>query len=278
MCNTIETYQKSDPTHTLTLRSTFAGKFRKRFRDLRGELRDGIVDKDIFGLQTNFQRKAFAGQPPRKQLDDFDQQLQALIVAYIIGNRWTDYFIGEAYRAGLMRAVAELKKAGYDMRQLDSSPAMMMALNSPPYKQAMELLKDDTASELKGITDSMRQKIMRVVRELRSSGASRYKMADEINGIITGNSDRKTGQSTEYKSKLLAYTSIVTAYNRAAWLAYKQAGAEQVGVEVEFVTAGDLRVCPICESLEGSIYPIDEAQTLIPVHALCRCFLVVLPN
>ena len=275
MCNTIETYQKSDPTHTLTLRSTFAGKFRKRFRDLRGELREGIVDKNVFGLQANFQRREFAGDPVPRQLDQFDEELQALILALILDGRWTDQYVSQAYFRGLSRGIAELKKAGFNIPPLQGGARLLM--NTPPYSDNLKVLQDDVYSELQGITASMRQKVMRVLRELRSGDASANQIADEINGIITGSSDRQTGQSTEYKSKLLAFTSVVKVYNRSAWLSYKQFGAEQVGVEVEFVTAGDLRVCPICESLEGSIYPVDEAQTLIPVHPLCRCFLLPLP-
>jgi SPP1 gp7 family putative phage head morphogenesis protein len=40
---------------------------------------------------------------------------------------------------------------------------------------------------------------------------------------------------------------------------------------VELVTAGDLRVCPMCQGLNGKVYTIKEARGLIPVHPQCRC-------
>ena len=45
---------------------------------------------------------------------------------------------------------------------------------------------------------------------------------------------------------------------------------------VQYVTAGDRRVCPECQSLEehnDGIYLIEEAPTL-PRHPRCRCHLI----
>jgi len=41
-------------------------------------------------------------------------------------------------------------------------------------------------------------------------------------------------------------------------------------------TAGDDKVCAICESYEGNAYTLDEARALIPAHPNCRCSIVPL--
>ena len=40
---------------------------------------------------------------------------------------------------------------------------------------------------------------------------------------------------------------------------------------LEHITAGDKRVCPICEPLDGKVYTLAEAGKAIPVHVMCRC-------
>ncbi len=42
-------------------------------------------------------------------------------------------------------------------------------------------------------------------------------------------------------------------------------------VEVRFVASLGLRTCPICQSLNGQIFPLAESTGVIPVHGYCRC-------
>jgi SPP1 gp7 family putative phage head morphogenesis protein len=56
-------------------------------------------------------------------------------------------------------------------------------------------------------------------------------------------------------------------------------GIKEVGVMVEWSTAGDDRVCEECESMEGKIMDIDDAHGMIPVHPNCRCaFIPYIPE
>jgi len=48
-------------------------------------------------------------------------------------------------------------------------------------------------------------------------------------------------------------------------------GFDRVEVDVEFSTAGDARVCPICAGLQGNTYTISEARGRVPQHPGCRC-------
>jgi hypothetical protein len=49
----------------------------------------------------------------------------------------------------------------------------------------------------------------------------------------------------------------------------------RLGERVNVLTAGDDRVCPICEDLEGGgPYDLDTALSLIPAHPNCRCALI----
>jgi hypothetical protein len=52
----------------------------------------------------------------------------------------------------------------------------------------------------------------------------------------------------------------------------KERQTEAVGEWVNVATAGDDKVCPICEDIEeNGPYTINEARGLIPAHPRCRC-------
>jgi SNF2 family DNA or RNA helicase len=44
-----------------------------------------------------------------------------------------------------------------------------------------------------------------------------------------------------------------------------------IDVKAEWKTAGDNRVCDLCNALEGKIFSIDEIEDMIPLHPECRC-------
>jgi hypothetical protein len=68
-----------------------------------------------------------------------------------------------------------------------------------------------------------------------------------------------------------AHTIIVWAHAESMLDYYQSAGVVALLAQVEFVTAGDDRVCPECESLAGQTYPLLGARGIIPVHIGCRC-------
>lgn len=94
--------------------------------------------------------------------------------------------------------------------------------------------------------------------------------------------------------KLLATTLITTAYNGGKLDTFELLGKTHVGIVsetvpktltkdanfykkgsrnviVEYLTAGDDLVCPICEDLEGTYYTLAGARGLLPRHPNCRC-------
>lgn len=237
------TYRKTDPTRTLTLRTAFARGFNTRFRELRGEIREF--------MQVNIS--------DARQLENFERMLEALIVRIIMDNRWTDRYVSQSYLSGVNRAISELKKIGVDM-VADGISWM------PDYTNAVKVMQDHVVRELEGITADMKRKIMRTVKDTNS--------ISEVNGIISGKTDQNLGQSTNTRAKLLAHDGVVSSYNESALLVYGILGIKEVGVEVELLTAGDERVCPLCTYLEGSVFSIEEAEGLLPVHPGCRCFLL----
>ncbi len=75
------------------------------------------------------------------------------------------------------------------------------------------------------------------------------------------------GNANKARAKLVARTETISASNQGALLGYKDNGVQKA----EFFTALDERVCEECEPLHGRIFPVDEAQGVIPIHPACRC-------
>jgi SPP1 gp7 family putative phage head morphogenesis protein len=71
-------------------------------------------------------------------------------------------------------------------------------------------------------------------------------------------------------ANMIARTESSRAINQGRLDAYNRAGIEQV----EWLTAGDERVCGECESLDGQKFPVNNTP-LLPAHVFCRCTIVV---
>lgn len=69
----------------------------------------------------------------------------------------------------------------------------------------------------------------------------------------------------------MARTETIYAHAESTLDRFESVGVENVTADVEFRSADDSRVCPICESLDGNRYTIGEARGLIPQHPRCRC-------
>jgi SPP1 gp7 family putative phage head morphogenesis protein len=70
----------------------------------------------------------------------------------------------------------------------------------------------------------------------------------------------------EARSINIARTETTRASNEGAVARYKEAGITEIG----WVASMSDRTCPICENLNGQIFPIDS-PTKPPAHNMCRC-------
>jgi len=74
--------------------------------------------------------------------------------------------------------------------------------------------------------------------------------------------------SSKRYSEIVARTETSKAVNMGRIDSYKKS---EVVKSVEVLTAGDNRVCDICEPLDRQIFSLAEAEAVIPIHAQCRC-------
>jgi hypothetical protein len=70
---------------------------------------------------------------------------------------------------------------------------------------------------------------------------------------------------------MLARTEVIRAHHLATIQEYRNYGVEGIHVQGEWKTAGDMRVCDICASMEGQVFTLDQIEKMIPAHTMCRC-------
>ena len=100
-------------------------------------------------------------------------------------------------------------------------------------------------------------------------------------GIVQGIDVRKTTKKLQdtmdvqkYQAKRLVVTETQVAQQEGALEGYRKSGVVE---KVRIISAGDKKVCGVCEENDDTIIPLDEAvvgDNICPFHPICRCTVV----
>lgn len=283
-----------DPTRTLTLRRRFVGQMRRRFRRLKGEVRRALVEQRVLGNVRQDQaidvpqppplpgRQEFEDEPDNRKVEDFmdwmnrvENQVILEQSSYpsIVGGEqqlpWTSFYIYLAYVKGIERARLEMRRAGYETPSYiqgedgEREEDYHQAAQTERHKRGINLLYTQAYMELTGIVEAVNQEVSRQITRGLLEDESSTAIADRVTDRID-----RTGL---HRGRILSRTETVRAHTNAMLEEMSQWGIDRVTAQVEFTTAKDERVCTVCRSLEGTVYSIDEARGIIPVHPQCRC-------
>lgn len=283
---------RSDPTRTKTLREAFAREMRARFNELARAIREAIVVKDVFGLKSPMERifvnlnpGEFAFKTSQQKINEFmkwlDTQVEQGIlqtgsqkqVGTALNAAWTDRYVLDSYKRGVMRARYEMNTAGHGVPNIEPQ----MAMNGPFHIDRVGILYSRVFSELKGITAAMDSQISRVLARGMADGDGPRLLAGKIIKAVTGmgnldlTDDLGRFIPARRRAEILARTEVIRSHHQAMVQEYKNFGVEGVNVQAEWMTAGDNRVCNQCADMEGSIFTLDQIQNMIPAHPQCRC-------
>ena len=270
-----------DPTRTVVLRRKYEREMVRRFKALKRLIREAIAVNDVFGLkdpapafrvqqQNAPPRGAFAFPRSDAKVSAFMNWLRQASHAGILqvhpgtplqsaaAQAWQNVYLKTAYQSGLAKAASGMRAAGADVQ--DSW--VQSAFFRPVHADRAGLIYTRTYNDLQGITDSMSAAISRTLAQGIAEGRGVVELAKTLADKVDVGINR---------ARVLVRTETIRAHADATLNAYREAGLEGVTIEAEFTTAGDNKVCPKCEELEGGIYTIEEAQGVIPVHPNCRC-------
>lgn len=220
-------------------------------------------------------RFAFLTTP--EQVAQFQTWLETQIQADILTttaaraeNAYWQKYVEEGYRKGAGRAFDDVRKpaleSNLDFFNGTKAQFLQQSFGRPVAVEKVKLLAGRVFTELNGITNVMSQQITRELTDGLVQGDNVHVIARRINDRVD-----KIGRT---RSTILARTEIVRAHAEGQLDSLEELGVKEVGVAVEWSTAGDDRVCPLCAPLEGVVMKIKEARGSIPRHPQCRCAFV----
>lgn len=291
-----------DPTRTLTLRNAWVRDMNRRFAELVKVIREAIVDQDCFGLNVETYAELAAPMPeafnfPRTadKIKAFMQWLNLQVdkglletvqyqrIGEAIEPAWTNLYVQDSYKRGVLRARSELRKAGYQLPAAGETFGGIEAIMGAPFHiDRVGVLYTRTFSELQNITTAMDTQISRILGQGLIDGDNPRLLARKIIATITGKGMGELGITdsigrfipAKRRAQMLARTEVIRAHHAANIQEYKNWGVEGVEVIAEFVTAGDDRVCDECAGYHGNKYTLKRAEHMIPVHPNCRCIVI----
>lgn len=286
--------KKIDPSRTLPIKEKFIKDLEKRFNWLIQLIEEGVGRLDLLNLNpeglvaselllpddalAQLRDRSFQFTTSSKKVEGFMnwlgdmEEIGVLETATRTGitrfgkQPWSDIYIQSSYQKGILRARQEMKKAGVDITQLDPDPnrEMEILFNGSFHSDRAGLLYTRTFNQLKGITNSMDRQISSVLAQGITDGKGSREVARDLVDRV-----KKIGIT---RARTLARTEIQRAHHEANMNEYESAGLDGVVVRVEWTTS--VNPCPICASLEGSVYAISEARGLIPAHPNCSCVFI----
>lgn len=275
---------KADPTRTQGLRNRFAIELRKRFRRIKGELLKLVVDEDAFGLRpvtntqtptTNASRWRFRTSAQKTQ--DFLAWLRSQLNQQFLGIDdqavWEQY-VQQGFRQGAGRSFDDFKRmmgrsgrGGQLQRPMGfyqgtREEFLRLAFRRPVSLEKVQLLTSRVFTDIQGVTDYLATKMTRTLADGLTQGVSPLSLVKSLAD------DLDIGEN---RAETIARTEIVRAHAEGQLEALEDLGVEEVGVTVEWDTAGDYKVCPLCAPLQGVVLKLSEAKGMIPRHPSCRC-------
>lgn len=266
---------KLDPSRTTTLRAQFMKDMGRRFRALWVEIEKLVVEEDAFGLVPNkpltFNTR-WKFKSDDTKVKEFQRWFQEQVYSKILtvdnetGEPWTSKYVGSAHRTGVIRSFVEVNKdlLGEQSQFYAGSKAQFLrdAFNQPEVVSKVKLIYTRAYDELKGVTEKMGKDMSRVLAAGIARGANPREVARDLR--------REVDMSRE-RANRVARTEIIHAHAEGQLDGMEQLGVEEVGIQVEWSTAGDARVCQQCSGMEGTVLTVKEARGRIPLHPNCRC-------
>ncbi|KKN36246.1 hypothetical protein LCGC14_0775360 [marine sediment metagenome] len=282
--NAFRLVANADPSRTLTLRNEFGRDMKRRFNALARDIRKTVADHDALGLSDSTAIAIQEAAPPKafdfrrsdQKVRGFmtwlnKQEAQGLLTITTMPDRlngglmqapWANKYVQTSYRKGIIRGLSELKGAGYRVSESNDMPGrsgFSSGFIAPVHADRLALLYTRTFSELEGITRAMDMRISRTLAQ---------GMADGVNPNVMARNLVRDVNFSMRRAIVMARTEVIRAHHQANIQEYRNAGVLGVRVIVEWMTAGDFRVCRRCKSLNKKRFTLDEIDGMIPLHPL----------
>jgi len=256
--------KRVDPTRTVLIRRKFKSELKNRFNNLNDAVEQYF--ETLYDLVTIRDNSVVVGH--------FKSYLQQSIEKFIEGN-WYQRYLELSYKQGLDKAFnyskpAYLLTTSEGISQGFRMTFLNLAHDSKNLSQIFLMTKEYLVNDLNNFVTQVMGDFTRGL----VSSLSKTKILQDLNKHI----------NTAFKRAVsIANTEVVRANAYGTLDGLKQLKVREVTVvpelqetltaneNVEYSTAGDSRVCPLCRPFDKVIIPLQEAYSLIPIHTNCRC-------
>ena len=263
------------------IRRRFIADINRRFRKLKAAITDFLVIKDALALEEAEQLSPlsvfadpkefiFATDPGKLEAfnDWFRQQIDTNVFTpggFTGTHNLTTQYVESAYKRGQLNAYFASKQGQFagelGVGEQTSEEFLRSSFNAPETLSKLKLLGTRTFEDLKGVTTTMSANMSRILADGLAAGRNPRDIAREMNASIDSLGKRRAAT--------IARTEVIHAHAEGQLDAFSRLGVEELGIQAEWQTAGDNRVCTECQDREGETFSIEEARGLIPLHPNC---------
>lgn len=298
------TVQRADPTGTQAIRSALASHYAVRLRRVVALLRQQLVANDLLGLHSQtsatalLQMQAIASNVDRVELfnsyvrdmlraqfEDDDMLRQQVAKAYARGVSFAETF-AHAQPALHVRQAQIAFFVSQARNEIDGIAAATIQQVNRTVGNGL-LARHSASNIVRHIGEVIEKVGVKrtallaedvIVRTFTNATLDAYAQAGITQvGVLAENVVARAMQDARKVKRPGSRTRRRTPSRSTIYrIEQLERGLEQsLGQWVEVVTAGDNKVCPICEELEAiGVMPLDTARSLVPAHPRCRCALL----
>lgn len=270
-----------DPTETTTVQRDLGRFLRQLVGRLDAVIRERIEDEDAFGLGDS--DGVWADLSPAEQGRRFDDWLDDRIDDLVLDRIADDDRVARDLQAAAERG---LKDARASIRRAARRPVPEGGLSRDEHEDLERGLPDpeerledrDVQREIAFHREELRQRVESTLDEFAGE-ARQIAMGGLAAGIGASTIARDIvarGQVAKSNVTAAASAEVVNTFNTTKVEHYwDEVEADlEIEAEVEWVDAGDDRVCELCLSLSAQDWTLEEAAAFdIPgdTHQWCRC-------
>jgi SPP1 gp7 family putative phage head morphogenesis protein len=248
--------------------------FSRRYSD--DDIKPRYFTWEEYGVSPN--KKSSTFNRSKEKLADFIKWLQEQVdkglieigefdqIGSGVESELTNKYIADSYKRKELRSQYGIEKGAFD---------------SPFHIDRVGLLFTRVFSDLQGITEAMDAVISRILAQGMTDGDGPALLARKIEAAINGTGLGDLGITNEFiadtiisakkRAKMIAHTEMMRAYHKSSMQEFRNWRELGIDAKAEWKTAGDNRVCDLCNALEGKIFTVEEIEDMIPLHPECRC-------